>query len=933
MVYRATFLTVLIGSLFCSAGLVAQFANHEEEILNAWGNYHKKNYKLALTIATKHLERKDSRVWLLLGVLYMDGLGVEPDYKKAKEYLELAAGQDQMDAYRQLGRLYLRGLGIKKDEKKALQYFYKAEGMGHPKAPHDLAMYFHRKDPKKQGGEALHYMKRAAFSGYEVAMRDLGSWYLEGIHDNAPYIRGGLRWYLYAAREGDKDAYNRLKELSNGTSKLALEAKRTLLILLMMQGKANSKDQESISLRKKLLSEIGSFNEPDNTVAYYCHIRSLGEADQKIVKANLKEAATGFSPDPFAKYLYGFNLRGTDPDRSFKLIYEAALFGDDYYAVTELNNQAQYNRHPLATYYLGQLYLKGPEHHRRISRGREVLKRAISKNYFQSIILLATFDLSRLDQPQHHLSAFKLLGSAAKKGSAGATIELGSLIAQGDHPLFVKHPPALKPQDGYQMIRKMALRGEPRAWVAASRCEWKGFGTGKSILQAYRSYEKSKTLENRASILKFKYKRKPFPKAGLERLELYREVHTLAEKKDPAAMTFLAYILLVDPLFGSNLQSLDYAKATANLNYTPGMALLGYMYSQGRGVERDAKLAKSWFEKAYKKGDLVAGLYLIPLMANTTPVEVIEEIINKGVALKIPEALWIKADQYLLEDKKNYTKAVEIYSKALKELELKAFLKLDALAVKDVPEALLELAKLYFQKNHPLVHHDKSLAYNFARYAIRKSKTKEQAQKIVDWLNTLAKSDDVGAIETLYRAYLKDEIIKDLPTSIRWLQRACDLGSSLGYRDMAYHAVEGYSVNGKVLVPKNESLAKSYAQKVKDTKIGCEVLARLDLQALSYFSCYNHSLRGAKLGSPICMFFLGHLYFEGRGVPKPDLYESYAWLHTANKLSPSIGNIDIAQNIKKDILEALDKKQIEEAKALGEKYFKKYGAKKVDSKK
>jgi len=57
-----------------------------------------------------------------LGILYNNGHGVEGDYKKAREYYELAAAQGNAKAQNNLGDLYYNGSGVERDYEKAKEY-------------------------------------------------------------------------------------------------------------------------------------------------------------------------------------------------------------------------------------------------------------------------------------------------------------------------------------------------------------------------------------------------------------------------------------------------------------------------------------------------------------------------------------------------------------------------------------------------------------------------------------------------------------------------------------------------------------------------------------------------------------------------------------------------------------------------------------------
>ena len=76
---------------------------------------------------------------MALGQLYMGGLGVKKDYKKAIKWFEKAAKQGDSDAMYEIGRCYYYGgNGIKKDIKKAKEWVAKSAALGNETAIDNL---------------------------------------------------------------------------------------------------------------------------------------------------------------------------------------------------------------------------------------------------------------------------------------------------------------------------------------------------------------------------------------------------------------------------------------------------------------------------------------------------------------------------------------------------------------------------------------------------------------------------------------------------------------------------------------------------------------------------------------------------------------------------------------------------------------------------
>ncbi len=69
-----------------------------------------------------------------LGVLYMQGLGVTPNYRVANKWFKLAAEQGDAKAQVGLGVMYIKGWGVVQDYRAAFKWFKKAAEQGRVEA-------------------------------------------------------------------------------------------------------------------------------------------------------------------------------------------------------------------------------------------------------------------------------------------------------------------------------------------------------------------------------------------------------------------------------------------------------------------------------------------------------------------------------------------------------------------------------------------------------------------------------------------------------------------------------------------------------------------------------------------------------------------------------------------------------------------------------
>ena len=77
-----------------------------------------------------------------LGIIYLDGYGVDKDINRALEYLEKASDMDDPYSTNLLGTIYYDGTGVKQDGEKAAMYFEKAAKLGDANAFLNLGDYY-----------------------------------------------------------------------------------------------------------------------------------------------------------------------------------------------------------------------------------------------------------------------------------------------------------------------------------------------------------------------------------------------------------------------------------------------------------------------------------------------------------------------------------------------------------------------------------------------------------------------------------------------------------------------------------------------------------------------------------------------------------------------------------------------------------------------
>ena len=117
---------------------------------------------------TKLAELGNSGAEYRLGSRYLNGEGVDIDYKKALYWLEKAGAQGHSNALYNLGYMYLYGYGVDIDYMMAFDYFESAKDLGFTPAYYIIGlMYYDGAGVKKNHKKAYEYCKQALDNGYK----------------------------------------------------------------------------------------------------------------------------------------------------------------------------------------------------------------------------------------------------------------------------------------------------------------------------------------------------------------------------------------------------------------------------------------------------------------------------------------------------------------------------------------------------------------------------------------------------------------------------------------------------------------------------------------------------------------------------------------------------------------------------------------------
>ena len=144
-----------------------------------------------------------------LGVACLSGLGAPQDVGKALKLLRPAAEAGDAAAMHGLGQMYGEGLGVRRSISDAISWWARGAELGSHECQSDLGCCYEAGTGVVQSEEeARRWFLAAAEQGNPTAMFNLG-----GALFRSGEKKGAIEWCQKAARAGNKDAADKLREL------------------------------------------------------------------------------------------------------------------------------------------------------------------------------------------------------------------------------------------------------------------------------------------------------------------------------------------------------------------------------------------------------------------------------------------------------------------------------------------------------------------------------------------------------------------------------------------------------------------------------------------------------------------------------------------------------------------------------------------------
>jgi TPR repeat protein len=163
-----------IKTLFLIAGLVAAIGVHADALEDGHTAFDAKHYKQAYTLWKPLAEHGNADAQYNLGLLYMNGLGVEKNDRMALKWFIRAGQQGLADAQYNAGVMFYLGKGVYPSYITAVKWWQLAANKDHANAENNLAvMYAYGYGVKKEPARAIKLWTAAAKQGHPDAINAL----------------------------------------------------------------------------------------------------------------------------------------------------------------------------------------------------------------------------------------------------------------------------------------------------------------------------------------------------------------------------------------------------------------------------------------------------------------------------------------------------------------------------------------------------------------------------------------------------------------------------------------------------------------------------------------------------------------------------------------------------------------------------------------
>ena len=416
----------------------------------------------------RHLAKEgDLDAMNVLGVLYLQGDGVEKDAKKAFEWFSRAAKAEDITGMENVAYCYRHGEGVQQNTNRALEWYNNAIDAGSTWAMCQLAEMYHYGDKiEEDQNKAFLLYRRAAYADDVDAMVPLSSMYYNG-EGTVQDLKKAYKWalaaakkedlpgmecvaYLYRSGKGVQQDINRALEWYNNAIDAGSTQAMCELAEMYWSGEFIEQDSRKAFLLYRQAAEAGDIYAMNRLGDMYIDGEGTAQDISQAVKWYRKAAAKEYGMAMFNLgycYQYGYGVTGNFNDAS--IWYERAANAGVDDALKQLGNmyrkKKQY-RTALEWYrkgvkkgdadcmnYLGEMYHNGEGVTSNYNVALNWYRKAAEAGSMLAINNLGDAYYNAYGVARNYQKAFEFYQQAANEGDiASSMISLGNMYRYGE---------------------------------------------------------------------------------------------------------------------------------------------------------------------------------------------------------------------------------------------------------------------------------------------------------------------------------------------------------------------------------------------------------------------------------------------------------------------------------------------------------------------
>lgn len=585
----------------------------------------KKNF--ASLIFTKELRNKlkalaikgSTKALIELGMMYVEGIGVEQKTEKGIRLISEAAKSDPL-AQVILGECYEMGRGVSQNYSKALSFYKQAKKRNYPAAHFALGqMYWLGCGVNRNDQKGIKYITQAADLGEHMAAYNLG--YILTLPDRTPAEKSlGLKYLKKAAEAGIVNAQVLFaKHCFFGWSGLQDDQ----LARQWFTQAALENNAVAQYYLGRIYSE-GRGIEPDMNAAFLCYHASAMNGDGEATGMSAIYLLNGIGciqdipkaikflekADTHANCVWLLGSTYLDGVKSKSVDKPFVIESDSKRAIPILQRAAKLGSHE-AKIMMSRLLLKGENIEKDIPTAVRYLEEAASEDNAHANCVLGAIYTSGGAVPVDLNKGFSFFLKSAELGDDYAMLRVGVAYLQG---LGV----AKDEKSSAIWIEKAANLGAKQAIFLTGLNYALGRGVDKNMDKAIFWMEKARELHDSEAIVflaKFYMGMAiKFPSFNFKALDSLKRAAEIGDTK----AEYLYGVCLLRGMFECPVdlnKAWEYLKKAAKKNVSEAQYTLGYLCTGKDGFQLKTQNALKWLQRAKEQGHPQATT-LLGLMEN-----------------------------------------------------------------------------------------------------------------------------------------------------------------------------------------------------------------------------------------------------------------------------------------------------------------------------